>query len=558
MTAAERKLSLAIAVIWPLLAVLFVLTASQRFTVPDLSVQFSVELFWAALTPALLVVNGRLSRASRAAAWAGHLAAITGCALSVTAVESLLSLAYGMPLPALAQQATVAIPRYAVIAAAAAGLRRQRRLYRHDTARARNELRLAEAEAAEVRMTLDEAAVVSTLNRIADDIGGRAQVAEDAILVLCRTLRAKLGRTHVRLARRRPLPSVKPAVSPALAALVYPSFGICLNLIWSTQMVATGQPLRVRHSLNLMIVFAVAGLTSPMVVETSRRLHVEAGRWWWRIVVLGLVCLAHGAVTSGCMLLLGRLMTGPRPMLGFFMVVTLSLALAAWLQFEEYSRRARHAGLASARLQYAVAEAHLRGLHRQLTPHFLFNTLNTILAYVRRAPETARHMLLRLTELLSATAESRRTLEVPLREELAMTMAYVEIEQVRFREALDLRLDVGEGALDLLVPPFLLQPLVENAIRHGVLSTTGAGTVRVSLRCQGDALELEIENDAPLIDPSSWRRGIGLSNVSALLELLYGNAHHLAIETVATRGVRIRIRIPARTATFNVSSPRRH
>src|SRR5207248_259251 len=167
-----------------------------------------------------------------------------------------------------------------------------------------------------------------------------------------------------------------------------------------------------------------------------------------------------------------------------------------------------------------ASQAQLQALKMQLHPHFLFNTLHSISALVHRDPEAADKMIARLGDFLRLTLDASATQEVPLRRELEFLNCYLDIERVRFSDRLTTSIEVDPRVLDCRVPNLILQPLVENAIRHGVSQRTAPGHVRVSAERLGDALRLEVSDNGSGLSQQPPARpagsgGVGLSNTRA-------------------------------------------
>jgi hypothetical protein len=180
----------------------------------------------------------------------------------------------------------------------------------------------------------------------------------------------------------------------------------------------------------------------------------------------------------------------------------------------------------AAQLRAQLAEARLDALRMQLDPHFLFNTLHAISSLVERDPRGVRRMISRLSELLRHTIEGPTEQEIPLRQELDLLRRYLEIMEVRFQGKLEITTDVQERALDALVPNLILQPIVENAIKHGVSKLEGVGQIALRGRIEGSHLVLCIENNAPLAEVGSGDlggTGVGLRNTRARLSHLYAD-----------------------------------
>jgi len=218
-------------------------------------------------------------------------------------------------------------------------------------------------------------------------------------------------------------------------------------------------------------------------------------------------------------------------------------AIVAMSHLRAYDRGYRERRLAEARLREQLVRAELGALRMQLHPHFLFNALNSITAVLHRDPEQAESMIVQLSRLLRRALETRDTPEVPLAREVELLRNYLELAALRHGERLRWQIEVPDVLAGAMVPTFLLQPLVENAVVHGIDELPGAGTVAVRARQQGERLELEVENDAPAAPPSSRRSGagVGLENVRARLRHLYGDAasFDLAVEPGASALARI-------------------
>ncbi len=220
------------------------------------------------------------------------------------------------------------------------------------------------------------------------------------------------------------------------------------------------------------------------------------------------------------------------------------LAQQGWHHYEQSRQRE----LQAAALATELVRARLETLRMQINPHFLFNTLNTISALVHENPEGAERMIARLSELLRRTLEHSDTQEVPLREEITFLQGYLEIEQMRFPDRLTVAFEIEPKTQDMLVPQLILQPLVENALRHGILPREEPGRIDVSARVTGgETLELRVRDNgnglpAPYLAPD--REGIGLKNVRSRLAHLYGAAQSLSVRNLPEGGVEACLRLP--------------
>jgi two-component sensor histidine kinase len=268
------------------------------------------------------------------------------------------------------------------------------------------------------------------------------------------------------------------------------------------------------------------------------------------------------------------------------------IGLAHSVHFYRRYREREHRALS---LESTLAKARLKALQTQLQPHFLFNSLNAIVTLVRRDPRLAETTLMSLSDLLRLTLSQSDKQEVTLREELQFVQHYAEIQQTRFGDRLHFEQDIEPASLDCLVPTLLLQPLVENAIRHGIEPSDDAGLVRLTARYEAGRLLLTVEDDGIGLDPQrtcclqqergdrlsgssinapdrdcaatpppsassfqsstpSLGTGIGLSNLRARLETLYGASYKLELRPRSNRGVTVFLEIPCRTVAITDST----
>ena len=214
----------------------------------------------------------------------------------------------------------------------------------------------------------------------------------------------------------------------------------------------------------------------------------------------------------------------------------------------EYQERYRSGLLHSTQLEAQLSQAELRALRMQLHPHFLFNTLNSISALLHVNPEAADRMIARLGDFLRMTLASQSSHpahEVTLGEELNFLELYLSIERERFRERLTTHIDITPEAQASRVPNLILQPLVENALRHGIARLERPGLLQVRARIAGNHLRLEVEDDGPGIESArSAGEGVGLKNTRSRLEALYGNDHRFSITKPANGGMLVTIELP--------------
>jgi signal transduction histidine kinase len=200
-----------------------------------------------------------------------------------------------------------------------------------------------------------------------------------------------------------------------------------------------------------------------------------------------------------------------------------------------------------ARLEADLSDATLRALKAQLNPHFLFNALNSVMTLIDSDPAGAQRMLVRLSELLRTTLAASDEQEVTLERELELVRRYLEIERIRFGDRLAVVIEAPDSTLDLRVPALVLQPLVENAIVHGLSRRPGPGCVEVRARVSGDDLVLTVRDDGPGLRQPSTRAGagIGLGNLRSRLERLHGDAFELAVADDPRGGACVTVVMPA-------------
>jgi two-component system, LytTR family, sensor kinase len=221
-------------------------------------------------------------------------------------------------------------------------------------------------------------------------------------------------------------------------------------------------------------------------------------------------------------------------------IVLIAHVVSYYFKFQEREHRA-------SQLEAQVAKANLQALKSQLQPHFLFNTMHSISALMLTDVRAADKMMTRLSDLLRMSFDSDGGQITTLSRELEFAMAYLEIEKVRFGDRLNVVLEIAPDTLDAQIPHLLLQPLAENAVRHGIARLSGGGEIRVISRLEGDQLQLAIRNNGPSFDDSNLARpkaGLGLRATQERLQTLYGNDHAWSVEALPEGGVEVSLRIP--------------
>ncbi len=212
-----------------------------------------------------------------------------------------------------------------------------------------------------------------------------------------------------------------------------------------------------------------------------------------------------------------------------------------------YAREAKSRQLRASKLEARLAEAQLDVLRMQLHPHFLFNTLNTVSALMHKDVHAADRMLALLGDLLRDSFEKLGAQEVSLKQELGFLEKYLEIEKTRFQDRLSVQTDIDPETLDAEVPNLMLQPLVENAIRHGIARRREAGHIHLAAWRDGDRLELRVRDNGPGLSSEGellGGSGVGLSNTQARLRQLYGTAHRFELLAPEAGGLEVVLSIP--------------
>jgi two-component sensor histidine kinase len=304
---------------------------------------------------------------------------------------------------------------------------------------------------------------------------------------------------------------------------------------------------------------------TPLILHLARRYPIRRGGAAYALVMhltaSALLSLAHTAATIAVLKWLEpALLNGASyqqalrhriqfasqlDIVTYWVVIGIAHAVA-------FYRRQTERELHSARLSASLAEARLQVLRMELNPHFLFNTLNAISGFVYTDPRAADRMIARLGELLRLSLATRN--QVTLAEELRLLQCYIDIERVRFGDRLRVTTDADDESLSAIVPSLILQPLVENAILHGLQPAGEQGCVNISARVDGDTLDIAVEDDGAgmhAAPDTAKARGLGLSNTRARLQATYDTYATLDIQPRSPSGTSVRMRFPFMT-TANV------
>lgn len=233
-----------------------------------------------------------------------------------------------------------------------------------------------------------------------------------------------------------------------------------------------------------------------------------------------------------------------RGVLSYFMIALVIYMVQYYRQFRAEERR-------RSAVEKDLLTSQLETLRGQLQPHFLFNTLNTVAELIHADPDLADQVITKLSEMLRLTLDTGKAIEVPLREEMEFIDLYLDINEIRFEERLQVTREIHPETLDLFVPTLITQPIVENSIKHGVSSRVEGAKIAISSTIKDKQLVLRISDDGPGLGSDydeSTPVGIGLKNTRARLEQLYGDEHSFSISDMDGGGVEVVIVIPVRHA----------
>ncbi len=311
-------------------------------------------------------------------------------------------------------------------------------------------------------------------------------------------------------------------------------------------------------------------LLSPVIFWLCRRFPFDRQSWPKSLpvhLVVGLLLSGIHAVLCALAAVLQGWVTGAPTLFSsevhkvlanrtHFNIAVYTVIVCAWHAWD-YHRRYREREAQATELAARLAQAQLQALRMQLNPHFLFNTLNTISSLMLKDVNSANRMIVRLGELLRLTLEISNDQEVPLRQEIEFLQRYVEIEQIRFGALLQVKMDIEPATLNATVPNLILQPLVENAIRHAIEPQTTGG--QIELRCVRDngSLLLQVSDNGQGLNSrradtaeasNQARERIGLNNTRQRLQKLYGDRQSFELVANPSGGMTANIIIPFRLA----------
>lgn len=320
----------------------------------------------------------------------------------------------------------------------------------------------------------------------------------------------------------------------------------------------TGHPIPWGISLSRELVYAYLwAFLTPLVLWLARKYPIDSSRWHIHAVLHLGISFALATAHKICYYLITTMADGaPESAFSFSRITTLMWSyldygmllywfLLALHQVAEYYGRFKEKEVRASQLETQLTRAQLDTLKMQLQPHFLFNTLNAVSVLIHHDPDAARKMIGKLADLLRLALNNDAAQEISLRQELVFLQSFLEIEKTRLKDRLRVNIDIAADALDAAVPNLILQPLVENALRHGVAERQGTAIVEITAGRKNGALRLQVKDNGPgFANLQPAKEGIGLSNTRARLHRLYGARHSFEISNAPTGGAVTTIIIP--------------
>src|SRR5688572_7522443 len=304
---------------------------------------------------------------------------------------------------------------------------------------------------------------------------------------------------------------------------------------------------------------------SPLILYLTQKFPFEAGRWTRSSIVhiaaaIG-IALVQQAIDAFLLTRLGyppgREFASFAEAYQYFVFVNLHFSILIYAgvvgikSAYSYYQKYRERELQASQLEARLAQSRLQVLKMQLHPHFLFNTLNAISELMHKDPESADRMLTDLSDLLRLSLDNLEVQEIPLKQELEFLGKYLEIEQMRFHDRLAVDIQIAPETLDASVPNMILQPLVENAIKHGIAPRSSGGRIDINAVRSNGHLEISVSDNGlgvPFGDLDNMTEGVGLSNTRRRLKHLYGDKHKFSIRNQDDGGVGVTLEIPFKTA----------
>jgi len=347
-----------------------------------------------------------------------------------------------------------------------------------------------------------------------------------------------------------------------LIFIIWTLFGLFLASQMYMDYSRSDRPFKWHKILLLEMCYGyIWALLTPLMLWLARKFPIERNRWRESLAIHILASLFIGFTTR----LMHDLMfyffvyDGDRPitlvrvlqniylifdygMLIYWVILLINYSF-------DYYRRYQEGEVKASRLETQLAQAELQALKMQLQPHFLFNTLHSISALLHKDVNAADTMIARLGDFLRLTLENAGTQEVSLQEEIEFLRCYLEIERMRFRDRLTVHINIAPDALAARVPNLILQPIVENAIRHGIAPRSKPGRIEIYARRQDGLLQVQVTDDGPGLpvngnSKGKLKEGVGLANTQARLQQIYGKSHRLDLSNAPLGGLTVTLEIP--------------
>jgi two-component system LytT family sensor kinase len=344
------------------------------------------------------------------------------------------------------------------------------------------------------------------------------------------------------------------------------TFSALIYLIYAS----TGNPVTWKQALSVGLAqWWVWSLLYLLLFRFIRRFPFERQRWLQGLSVYLLLGFAVTLVKLGIDVIWIRLVyqgvffkhpseRSLLPIMTYFNFVTYWVFVGVGQALNFY-RQVREGELKASQLETQLAQSQLQALRMQLQPHFLFNTLHTIAMLNLKDSKAANRMISRLSDLLRLTLDNGGAQEVTLKDELEFLKRYLEIQEIRFQDRLSVSLDIDPESLDARVPNLILQPIVENAILHGIAEQESNGRIEIQASRQNGWLQLQVRDNGsgiPTAAPNQFKEGIGLGNTRARLKQHFGAAHRFELVNSDSGGLEVSITIPFREDPLSTESPK--
>lgn len=340
--------------------------------------------------------------------------------------------------------------------------------------------------------------------------------------------------------------------------LVWSIPGIAALSFYYLNQTVTAEPLNWSYALiSTLPNWYIWAFLTPAIIKLSQRYPLEQDSWKRVLITIHIPALVASMLVHSAVNLLLFTSTGLHDTASFglykvhfftrvhaniFTYATIVGLYSAW----EYYRRYMNREAQTAALQVQLAQANLRALKMQIHPHFLFNTLHSVAALVRKSEnKLAVNMLGQLGEFLRLALENKGQQEIPLEQEIDFLRRYLAIEQTRFGDRLKVEIEMDEQIHGAYVPNLILQPIVENAIHHGISPSMDQGIIRIHARLEGDSVSMTVADNGPgLRNPERLQKGVGVGNTQDRLENLYGANQDFSFRNGELGGLEVNIRVP--------------